>query len=290
MTIDFTWKEPTEEQTAALDHAMRCAEPALQRINRQHPDEEWAPPVTEFHIAEMMCMAAGSLWYTQACQWAEGKGFPARGADRVWKLAGEAIKKIVAHGYQDGRWWDPEKIWESPNARAISVVSLVEITRMTRKLRGTLAINSTFFEVLPYLVEPRLKVEQIIKALDSMRPGTAESVIADVLAMYDPEFKKKLDAIKGKARQVVHEKYEPTVCIHPECENLVAPKGIEPREGHYNNYRGTGACQRGHNSYYCTRCKKPHSHDSKVGKTHYEKYNGGDFTAELAEKWKAGEL
>lgn len=291
MDIDMTWRKPSEAQAAALDHAMRYAEPALKRINRRGPDQEWTPPITEFHIAEMMCTAESSLWYSQACTWAEGKGYPAKGADLVWQLAGKAIKELVAHGYQDEKWWDPEKIWTNPNIRATAVLSIVEVTRMTRYLRGrTLGINSAFFEILPYLVEPRLKVERIIKTLDMGDEGTAAVVLAEVKALYDPDFKKKLDATRAKARKAVHETYEPTACIKPECENLVAPKGIKPRKGHAKNYRGTGACQRGHNSYYCVKCKKPHSHTSKVGKAHYEKYYGGDFTAELSAKWQAGEL
>lgn len=289
MDIDFSWENPPEAQVAALEHAIKYAEPALRRTNRQLPEQEWAPPITEFHIAEMMCMAESSFWYSQACSWAEGKSYPARGADTVWQMAGRSIKQVVEHGYKNGKWWNPEDIWENPRIRATAVVSIIEVARMTRKLRGSLSINSAFFEVLPYLVEPRLKIEPILKALDGSE-AEAALVLAEVLALYDPDFKKKLDATKKEVIGKIQKGYEPTECIHPECRNLVAPKGIKPREGHHHNYRGTGACQRGHNSYYCTRCKKPHSHDSKIGKAHYGQHYGGDFDAAMSEKWKAGEV
>lgn len=64
--------------------------------------------------------------------------------------------------------------------------------------------------------------------------------------------------------------YEPTRCINPECYNLVAPVGTEPAPGHFKNYRGTGACRKGHNAYFCTVCKAPHSYVSGIGKEHYE--------------------
>ncbi|NIV30360.1 MAG: hypothetical protein GWN58_12955, partial [Anaerolineae bacterium] len=56
---------------------------------------------------------------------------------------------------------------------------------------------------------------------------------------------------------------------------------------HYKNYRGTGACQRGHNSYFCTRCNTPHSYTSKTGKAHYERHYGKDWdgTDMEGKKW-----
>ncbi|NIV31246.1 MAG: hypothetical protein GWN58_17650, partial [Anaerolineae bacterium] len=65
--------------------------------------------------------------------------------------------------------------------------------------------------------------------------------MAEVRAYFDPEFGKALRKAERDAREAAHDTYEPTECIHPECQNLVAPTRIKPREGHYKNYRGTGA-------------------------------------------------
>lgn len=64
--------------------------------------------------------------------------------------------------------------------------------------------------------------------------------------------------------------YEPTVCIKPECNNLVAPISTKPAEGHFKNYRATGACQQGHNIYSCSKCGTAHSYTTKIGIAHME--------------------
>lgn len=62
--------------------------------------------------------------------------------------------------------------------------------------------------------------------------------------------------------------YVPAKCIKPGCDNLVAPVGAAPAAGHFKNYRGTGACQKGHNGYTCSICQRPHSYTSAIGIKH----------------------
>lgn len=276
---DPTWKNPSEAQNAALEHALKYAEPFLSRLQRQSEKaEEFYPPITEFDIAEMMCIADSSLWYSQAKSWAEGKGFPAQGADNVFQLAGSAIKRLVESGYSNNKWWDATQVWDNPQVIALSLVSIVEVVRLLREIRlHSLNINSQWFEALPYLMIPGLKVEEAIKNLGKGESG-AGFVTAAILAHYDPEFAKKLRAIQDEINERLHDAYIPTKCIHPKCENLVSPVGIQPREGHFKNYRGTGACQRGHNAYLCSKCNAPHNYATKIGKAHYEQYYVEDFT------------
>jgi len=107
------------------------------------------------------------------------------------------------------------------------------------------------------------------------------------IAWFDEDHKRH--ALQVKSTSIGRSMAVDAECIHPDCHNLIAPRGIKPREGHFKNYRGLGACQRGHQSYYCTKCKKPHSHTSKVGKAHFEEHYGCDFTAEAKAAWGAGE-
>lgn len=64
-------------------------------------------------------------------------------------------------------------------------------------------------------------------------------------------------------------------CIKPDCLNMVAPVGTKkPEAGVYKNYRATGACQQGHNIYFCAECNAPHSYVSRIGKHHYGQNHG----------------
>lgn len=78
--------------------------------------------------------------------------------------------------------------------------------------------------------------------------------------------KKFVDAIASLAKS-----REPKKCIKPDCQNLVAPVGMKnPPPNVFKNYCQTGACQKGHNIYFCLKCGKPHSYASKIGIEHLE--------------------
>lgn len=89
----------------------------------------------------------------------------------------------------------------------------------------------------------------------------------------EPQFTEEpnqtLEALKKAAKAFLESRLQPKKCIKPDCENLVAPIGTKkPQPGVFKNYAATGACQKGHNSYFCIQCSRPHSYASEVGKRH----------------------
>jgi len=323
MEFDFSWKEPTEAQIAALKHAHRCLggkkgdlpPQALwhrlvlaQASGRAHmvDCDRYDYELSEFDLAELMLTADASLWYTQAKAWVKGEtpGREGRGKDviKAFQVAGAAAVKIVERGYQDGKWWDLEQIFPHPAARALSIVSIIEAVRLvdlmdTPTSAGDMLLRaisddlgtvlSQGWRLLPKLLMPGLNMGKIKKLLS--QPNGAALVMAEVTARLDPAFRKRLSAVRRGVKAKLHETYEPTECVHPECENQVAPTGIKPREGHHKNYRGTGACRRGHNSYFCTKCQAPHSFVSKIGRRHYPEHYGKEWDGLDMEgdKWSA---
>jgi len=321
MEFDFSWKKPTEAQVAALEHAHRCLGGKdlppqdtwhtivlAQASGRAHmvDCDRFDYKLNGFDLAEMMLTADGSLWYTQAKAWEKGDTpeCEERGKDviQAFQLAGVTAVAIVEWGYQDGKWWDLEQIFPHPAARAMAVISLIEAVRLvdfmnTPTSAGDMMLRaisddvgtllSQGWRLLPKLLVPKLNMRRIKKLLP--RPNGAALAIGEVMALFDPAFRKKLSAVKRGAKAKLHETYEPTECIHPECKNLVGPTGIKPREGHHKNYRGTGACRQGHNSYFCTKCQAPHSFVSKIGRRHYPEHYGKDWDGLDMEgnKWSA---
>jgi hypothetical protein len=278
MEFDITWKNVSEAQAAALEHVTKHARKWLdsQKMFPGGLEGEFVSPLTEFDLAEMMCMGKNSFWYSQARSWAEGGTVPVENLRDVFKLAGEAIVKLVDLGYSNGKWYDASQVWDNTSVLALHLAAIVEVARVISTIRGrTLTVYSNFFEILPYLMIPGLDVKNAVKAIGASDAG-AGAVVAMIKALYDPEFKKQVDKAVRAAKAKRAETYEPTECIHPECHNLVAPPGIKPREGHYKNYRGTGACRKGHNAYHCTKCGQPHSFVSKIGQAHYPKFYGED--------------
>jgi len=323
MDFDYSWKDVTEAQIAALKHAHRSLGGKDEDLP---PQDQWhALVVAEsqrrammvdadmfdykigpFDLAEMMLTADNSLWYTQAQAWAKGdtplKDGRGEKVVKVFQLAGVAICKIVEYGYQDGEWWNVEKIWASAAQRAVALVGIVEAKRLVYELThvksAKAAVRAVLMEDigpvisagishLPTLLMPERLERQVARLLSTGQKEASSAAIMEVMAHFDSGIRKKLNRIKREAKAKVHETYEPAECICPTCDNLVAPKGIKPREGHFRNYRGTGACCRGHASYFCTKCNRPHSHASKIGKKHYPDYYGKDWdgTDMEGEKW-----
>lgn len=221
----------------------------------------------------------------------------------IFKLAGDIVVKVVDWGYQDGVWWDLTSIYADAAVAALGMTAVLEAVRIIDSVNTPKDGFDTLWRVLsddtsymlsqgmrwfPKLLLPRLNTKTLTKMLGG---DTDSAVVAtcEVRAEIDPEYRKEWLAIKRKVKAKIGEEYEPAPCVHPNCDNLVAPKGIKPRDGHFKNYRATGACQRGHNSYFCTKCKGPHSHSSKTGKGHFEKHYGCDFTAEAKAAWDKGD-
>lgn len=194
--FDFTWKNAGEAQSAALDHTMRRAGPWLELRNKQKSGDEWTPPLNEFMIAEMMCIAEHSLWFTQAKGWANGDGFPAQGADPVWQKAGETIVALVEQGYKDGEWWNMLQLW-SPADAAVRAAILLDIVRMLRVVRNkSLAIYSQWFEAIPYLVLPiGFKIEKAVRALN--KESEAGRILIALAASFRKDKAKEEDSKNG---------------------------------------------------------------------------------------------
>lgn len=78
--FDIIWEEPTKSQEAALRLAMK------RKVKK----------LTEFEIAELICLSRDSLWYTQAKNWTTNPPLPAGPTAEVWK---EACRVIVEIGH-----------------------------------------------------------------------------------------------------------------------------------------------------------------------------------------------
>jgi len=295
---DQTWKHPTQMQLDALRHVMKCNGHSKVQIERglaaDHSmnvrlngigkiaavEADRNYQLDEYDQAEAMLLAKHSLWYSQACGWAS-RNFSFDKPVEALAIGGAAIKAVVDWGYQDGEWWNPAKIWPDPLARGINLAMIYEVMRITRILRQrTLYLTSTWFEHLPMLIVPGYSQTRATDLLGSVN-GSAV-LVSELRALYDPEWRKQHNATVKQARAKLHEDYVPAKCIMPECENLVAPKSIEPRDGHCRNYRGLGSCCREHANYPCDKCEAIHSYSTKVGKAHL-KWRGLD-----AAKYKKG--
>lgn len=308
--LDLSWKNPSAEQLAALHHVFDAfkVKPNDREfmLKRAHflvvnaargralaVDAEiysgGPHEMSVFDWAEFMVLAPRSLWYSQAKGWIESEDFGIAGARiddgtaKLWRTAAKAVVEIVDRGCQDGKWWDHGAIWPDPTVRAVTLASIVDLCiNVSKVARSTLAVHSAGFAHLPRLLLPWLNLSQAERWLE-MGPGGAVALLATLKARWDPEFRKEYNRAKREAKEALRKSYEPIPCVKPDCDNPVAPKGVEPREGHFKNYRGTGACQAGHNSYWCEKCEKPHSFKSKIGEAHLE-HSGGDFTPELRAK------
>jgi len=315
--FDMTWKEPTEAQLDAWRHccrAMKVSKKDMQwfeedvsrhrlqvsfqsqgRILAVDADQlnNSVHDQTPWDLAEMMWMADKSFWYNQASAWAKGKTpeyCADEGTSRVFQLGGQAIVSVVDWGYQDGEWWNINKAFSRPGQATIYLGAMVDTCRMARLAsRKSTYISSAMFTYLPSMIlPPRANIRNIERALSMGTEDGAIMAIAEIRSSFDTVYRKIWLKAKREAKAQVAKEYEPIICIHPNCDNLVAPKGITPREGHFKNYRGLNACQRGHQTYYCKKCKKPHGHTSKTGKAHFEKHYGCDWTAEAKAAWEEG--
>lgn len=311
MNFDITWKEPTEPQLAAWELA--CNVLGVKKEERKwcHDNHHimviWestrramavdaeicagpAHEMTPYTLAEMILVADNSLWYTQAKRWQEGKTpFPDVEAwekvKSVFQFAGDAVVKIVDQGYKNGRWWDLNGLWINKGVMALQLAAILDATRM---LNGTSYILSQGWQWFPRILMPKLNIKQLTQMLASGEKIHATVVYGEIRAYFDGDFRKTWLKSKREAKKAISNSYKPITCIQPKCENLVAPKGIKPREGHFKNYRGKDACCQGHASYFCLKCKAPHSYHSKTGKNHYKDGHWGkdwDGLDENGEKW-----
>lgn len=115
--MDPTWENPSEEQTAALELTMKVGP---------------ARGLTEFELADMMCLAPDMLWYVQAKRWAKE---PPKlgGPEKVWQAACKAIVEIVGLGYDKDKGWWPMKELKNPLAATILLMDFGVMLKQYRQ-------------------------------------------------------------------------------------------------------------------------------------------------------------
>lgn len=105
VTFDPTWRETTAAQMAAFQFV-------LARKPEIHP-----PGLTQYLIAEMMCMLPGMLVYRQMSAWAEhpperfGRHvIPPNVQTEFWQRGCRFAKAIVDLGYTEEGWWPMHRL------------------------------------------------------------------------------------------------------------------------------------------------------------------------------------
>ncbi|NIV30361.1 MAG: hypothetical protein GWN58_12960, partial [Anaerolineae bacterium] len=198
MDFDITWKEPTEAQVAALEHACRCLGGKWEEFPEPHTwhhlvvarSEHRAHMVDgghydyvldDFDLAEMIATADRSLWYTQAKTWRQAPPTEyGESYQKITQLASAFVCRVVEWGYRDGKWWDLTATHPNLALRVLGVASLLEFNRMTYELthvrdtRHALRVVlcdevgpmvSAGWRTLPTLLVPRLNVRKITRLL-----------------------------------------------------------------------------------------------------------------------------
>lgn len=234
MEYDVTWRNPSEAQLAALDYACKAlgTKPLKERGVITHHFM-----VQSEAIGRALMVDSGVAYksgmseydYAEIILLAEHSLWYVECKNKADKWnACKFIMDVVSLGYRDGKWWDLSRLDEQTVKNGVASLKILGLA---------------------------------IRNVGS--PFTSHG------------FLPVIDLILGKnwltkTRQQIREKlpYKSTKCIKPDCENMVAPIGIKPQGEDFKNYRGTGACQQGHNGYKCSKCDAPHSYASGIGKEH----------------------
>ncbi len=153
--LDLSWKNPPKEQLAALEFACKKK---VKIGGRKLPNFVLLDAMVRYEvensdyleIAEFICLAENSLWYSQAKTWKETPPniFDEEKSREVCKKASKLICDIVESGYDSelNMWWGNTL---APTNKFI----LSDFGIMLETYRkGSLAIVSTGFEVFLKLV------------------------------------------------------------------------------------------------------------------------------------------
>lgn len=235
--LDLSWKNPPKEQLAALEFACKKK---VKVGGRELPNFVLLEATIKYQvensdyleIAEFVCLGEDSLWYTQAKLWKETP--PNVFVDEQSKEIWKSSCKLICDIVESG--YDAQlNMWWSHTLTPITKLVLSDFGIMLETYRkGSLAIVSTGFDIFLKLVLG--------------------------------------NGWRSKYKKTFRVPQEPKECIDPNCTNMVADIGVKnPPNGVYKNYRATDACQRGHNGYFCQKCKLPHSYVTKIGINHYSK-------------------
>jgi hypothetical protein len=234
MEYDVTWRNPSVEQLAALEYACKAlgTKPLKERGVITHHFM-----VKSEAIGRSLMVDSGVAYksgmseydYAELILLAEHSLWYVECKNKADRWSAcKFILDVVSLGYKDGKWWDLSRMDEQ----------VVKDGVASLKILG-LAIRNVGS---PFTSQGFLPVIDLILGKNWL----------------------------AKTRQQIREKlpYVATKCIKPDCENMVAPVGIKPQAGHFKNYMATGACVKGHNVFTCSKCNKPHSYTSGVGKEH----------------------
>jgi len=246
--IDFTWKTPSAQQLSALrlacrsqglpvpsgvDHHQIMMSEAMFMEMMISSGKNYSG-ISPYQIAELIMMSKSSLWYSLATIWQTVP--PSKMSDRERSICMSACKIItdivdsVGYDVESDTWWNTKNLPYNQDALRLVLSAFGEILR--HYSQNSLEIISSGFYIFI-------------------------SIICD---------KNWTARIRKQIRQA--QTYVSAKCICPECYNMVAPVGVSPQNGDYKNYRGTGACQKGHNGYHCSKCNAPHSYSTKIGVSH----------------------
>lgn len=128
--FDITWAKMSKPQEAALKLAIQ------RKIKK----------LTEFEIAELICLSPHSLWYTQAKNWSEKPPITGDAAG-IWMQACKIIVDVVDRGYNEeaDMWWDIRD-WKKEQA-AQNILILMDFGHMLKQYRHrSLSVVSSGFE------------------------------------------------------------------------------------------------------------------------------------------------
>lgn len=291
MDIDYTWNNPSPEQLSALKYVERQIYGkelsdtiplthhqvvVLESSYRASAAETGIyPALSEHELAEFVLMAPKSLWYHMAKGWSEGEinEISGDGAKHAMRVGSEAIVKIVDRGYQDGQWWDTAALWPDTTQRAIVLARILEVARIRKLIADrTMYITSAGLNEFVKLIVPGINLNAAFRLLET-ESGSIR-LLSLIKKSIDKDFARMIERAKRDKRNGAHATYEPTKCTKPDCQNQVAPAGVKPREGHFKNYMGKGACCKSHSTYHCSKCNLLHSWTTKTGQSHTAYYAG----------------
>ena len=128
--FDITWGKPSKAQEAALGLAIK------RKVKK----------LTEFEVAELICLSQHSLWYTQAKNWSEKPPITGDAAE-VWKLACKVVADIVERGYNEESemWWDIRDWTKEETIQ--NMLLLMDFGSMLKQWRQrSLSVGSAGFE------------------------------------------------------------------------------------------------------------------------------------------------
>jgi len=144
-TIDFdiTWANPSEAQAQAFNIAMKLTKGRGMKLGKHD-----YKPLTEWELAEFICLASKSLWYHQAKEWTNKPPVKNEPEATIIKKACQFIVDVVDSGYdaENKLWWNMKK-YDKPEL-LVKYILLADFMNMVGQLRqNSLLVISSGFNV-----------------------------------------------------------------------------------------------------------------------------------------------